>query len=115
MRHSGVWALALVGLALAFRLTLAIGFPNDEPDDGKVYALLAHNLVTAGVYSADDTPPLTPTYVRVPGYPAFIAIVYRAFGDNNNTAVPVNCMESDATWNLVLTLFGAPSGRPEGP
>jgi len=75
MRHSGVWALALVGLALAFRLTLAIGFPNDEPDDGKVYALLAHNLVTAGVYSADDTPPLTPTYVRVPGYPAFIAIV----------------------------------------
>lgn len=89
MRQSGVWALALVGLALAFRLTLALGFPNDEPDDGKVYALLAHNLATAGVYSAEDTPPLTPTYVRVPGYPAFVAIVYRAFGDGNNTAVRV--------------------------
>jgi hypothetical protein len=89
MRHSRVWALALVSLALAFRLALALGFPNDEPDDAKVYARLAHNLVTAGVYSAEDTPPLTPTYVRVPGYPAFIAIVYRAFGADNNTAVRV--------------------------
>jgi hypothetical protein len=89
MRHSGVLALSLIGFALAFRLTLALGFPNDEPDDARVYALLAHNLVSAGVYSAEATAPLTPTYVRVPGYPAFIAVVYRAFGDNNNTAVRV--------------------------
>ena len=111
MRHSGVWALALVGLALAFRLTLAIGFPNDEPDDGKVYALLAHNLVTAGVYSAEDTPPLTPTYVRVPGYPAFIAIVYRAFGDNNNTAVRVvqACLDTVTCGLLAaMTMVWAP-------
>jgi hypothetical protein len=105
MRHSGAWGLGLACLALAFRLILALGFPNDEPDDGKVYALLAHNLVTAGVYSAEEAPPLTPTYVRVPGYPVFIAVCYRAFGDNNNTAVrSVQACLDTCTCGLVAAL-----------
>ena len=38
-RRSGI-ALALVCLALAIRLTFALAMPNDEPDDGRMYACL---------------------------------------------------------------------------
>jgi hypothetical protein len=89
MRRSGVIALGLVGLALALRLALALALPNDEPDDGRVYAQLAHNLVAHGVYSVEEEAPFDATFVRVPGYPIFLAVVYRAFGDGNNRAVRV--------------------------
>jgi hypothetical protein len=78
-------ALLLAG-ALAGRLTLALALPNDEPDDGRMYALMAHNILAADVYSNDDAAPLSPTYVRVPGYPLFLACIYRLFGDGNDTA-----------------------------
>lgn len=113
MRRSGVLALGLVSLALVLRLTFALAFPNDEPDDGHVYALLAHNMVAHGVYSAEDEAPYTPTYVRVPGYPIFLAVVYGAFGDGNNTAVRVvqACLDT-LTCGLVAALAAvwAPNG-----
>jgi dolichyl-phosphate-mannose-protein mannosyltransferase len=87
-RRSGI-ALALLGLALAIRLTFALAMPNDEPDDGRVYSLMAHNLVANGIYSNDFEPPYESTYVRVPGYPLLLAAVYEVFGDSNNTAVRV--------------------------
>ena len=87
-RGSGI-ALALVCLALAIRLTFALAMPNDEPDDGRMYSLLAHNIIANGVYSNDEETPFNPTYVRVPGYPLFLGAIYRVFGDGNNTAVRV--------------------------
>jgi len=78
---------ALLLIALAFRLALALGMPNDEPDDARFYTLLARNVLLHGVYSGSQTPPLAPTYVRVPGYPLFIAGIYREFGVGNDTAV----------------------------
>jgi 4-amino-4-deoxy-L-arabinose transferase-like glycosyltransferase len=87
-RRSGI-ALALACLALAIRLTFALAMPNDEPDDGRMYSLLAHNINANGVYSNDEEAPFNPTYVRVPGYPLFLAAIYRVFGDGNNTAVRV--------------------------
>lgn len=78
---------ALLLIALALRLALAIGMPNDEPDDARFYTLLARNTLVHGVYSGSPTPPLAPTYVRVPGYPLLIAAIYRVFGVDNDTAV----------------------------
>jgi hypothetical protein len=80
-------SLALVLAALLFRLGLAFALPNDEPDDGRLYALVAHNVLAHGVYSASTEPPYRPTYIRVPGYPLFLAATYGLFGDGNNTAV----------------------------
>ena len=82
-------ALAVILVALAIRLTFALGMPSDEPDDGRMYSLMAHNLNANGVYSNDDEAPYGATYVRVPGYPLFLAAIYRVFGDGNNTAVRV--------------------------
>jgi hypothetical protein len=108
------WIVFVVILltALAMRLFIGLRWPNDEPDDGRGYALLAHNLMDQHVYSLDSQPPMSPTYVRVPGYPVFLASVYRVFGHDNNRAVRViQAIISTATCLVValLALAWAPT------
>jgi hypothetical protein len=106
----------LLLVALAFRLALAIGMPNDEPDDARFYTLLARNVLLHGVYSGSSTPPLTPTYVRVPGYPLFIAGIYRVFGVDNDTAVRLAqaVIETATCWMVAcLALALAPTAWPQ--
>ena len=43
--------------------------------------------LSSHIYSKDTDPPLTPTFVRLPGYPLFIAGVYALFGHGNNEAL----------------------------
>ena len=107
---------SLLVLALAFRLVLALGLPNDEPDDARVYAVLATNLLTHGVYSAESSAPYTPTYVRVPGYPLFLAGVYAVAGHGNNTAArAVQAVLDTGTCWLVAVLAVAllPASWPD--
>jgi len=84
----GIACILLVG-ALGFRLFLALRHPNDEPDDGRVYALIARNVVDHHAYSLETEEPYKPTFIRVPGYPLFLAGVYRLFGEDNNRAVRI--------------------------
>ena len=98
--------------ALALRLVIGVGHATDEPDDGRLYTRLAHNVVTAGVYSIDEQPPLAPTYIRVPGYPLFIAAIYRTFGDWNDTAVRVAQAVVDTATCWMVALLAAAWCRP---
>src|SRR6185436_7262443 len=59
-------------LALGFRLFIALRLPNDEPDDGRVYSLIARNVIEQHVYSHDSQPPYGPSLIRLPGYPFFL-------------------------------------------
>ena len=81
--------LALLATAGAFRIAVAHWLPNDEPDDGKVYAQIARNLVEHHSYSDARELPYEPTLIRLPGYPLFLATVYAIFGSGNNGAVRV--------------------------
>lgn len=83
-----VYALLLL-VALGFRLFIALRLPNDEPDDGRVYAQLATNMLEQHVFSHESQPPYVPSIIRLPGYPLFLAGVYKIFGHGNNTAVRV--------------------------
>ena len=83
-----VYALLLL-VALGFRLFIALRLPNDEPDDGRVYSQIARNVLEQHVYSIESQAPYTPTLIRLPGYPLFIAAIYSIFGHGNNTAVRV--------------------------
>lgn len=76
-------------LALSFRLFIALRLPNDEPDDGRLYSQIARNVLEQHIFSADSQPPYTPTLIRLPGYPLFLAGIYKVFGAGNNTAVRV--------------------------
>jgi hypothetical protein len=107
--------VALLLVALAFRLALALGMPNDEPDDARLYTLLARNVLLHGVYSGSSAPPLTPTYVRVPGYPLFIAGIYREFGVDDDTAVRAAqaVIETATCWMVAcLALALVPAAWP---
>src|SRR5882724_6831209 len=88
--RNGVLVYALL-LTAAFSLRVAVArlLPNDTPDDGKVYAQIARNVLEQHVYSHESEPPYLPTLIRLPGYPLFIAGVYSIFGHGDNTAVRI--------------------------
>src|SRR5215813_1761724 len=90
-RRRRVWfaCALLVVIAFGFRLFIALRLPNDTPDDGRVYAQIARNVLERHVYSHDSQPPFAPTLIRLPGYPLFLAGLYAVFGHDNNTAVRI--------------------------
>lgn len=83
-----IYALLLMA-AFSFRGAVARLLPNDSPDDGKVYAQIARNVLEQHVYSDATEPPYQPTLIRLPGYPLFLAGIYSVFGHSENTAVRV--------------------------
>jgi hypothetical protein len=89
-RRNGLMVYALLLLtALSFRVAVARFLPNDTPDDGKVYAQLARNILEQHVYSIETEAPYSPTLIRLPGYPLFLSGVYSLFGHTDNGAVRV--------------------------
>jgi len=68
---------ALAGLAL--RVFFIWRFPN-EVADSLVYEELARNWIDRRVYGVFLDGKLTPLDIRVPGYPAFLAVLYVLFG-----------------------------------
>ncbi len=101
------WAVVtiLVLLTLTSRVCVAYFLANDDPGDGVVYARLARNLLEQGVYSTEAEAPFTPTLVRLPGYPLFLAGVYSIFGHENNTAVRIIQAVFDTATCVIIALL----------
>ncbi|HEV2829365.1 MAG TPA: glycosyltransferase family 39 protein, partial [Pyrinomonadaceae bacterium] len=96
-----VFVLLLV-VAFSFRLAVARFLANDTPDDGKVYAQIARNLLEQHVYSHETEAPYAPTLIRLPGYPLLLAGIYSLFGHNDNAAVrTVQALIDTATCGLI--------------
>src|SRR3989441_6656175 len=108
-------AVLLTLAGLGFRLFLALHLPNDEPDDGRLYARIAVNVLEHRSYSIETEEPYSPTLIRVPGYPLFIAGVYAVFGRDNNRAVRIvqAVLDTITCWLIaLLALAWAPAGWP---
>jgi len=90
----------LAGLAL--RLYFAWQFPYHASGDTPVYEELARNWLEHGIYGLRIAGRLEPVDIRMPGYPAFLAAVYRVFGQSV-TAV----MLTQAALDLVACCFVA--------
>lgn len=96
-----VYVLLLVA-AFSFRAAVARFYPNDTPDDGKLYAQMARNVLEQHSYSHETEPPFAPSLIRLPGYPLFLAGVYSLFGHNDNGAVRiVQALIDTATCGLI--------------
>jgi len=106
-------AFVLITIAgLGFRLFIALRLPNDEADDGRLYARIALNILDHRSYSIETEEPYTPTLIRVPGYPMFVAGIYRLFGHDNNRAVRLAqaLLDTITCWLIaLLALAWAPS------
>jgi Dolichyl-phosphate-mannose-protein mannosyltransferase len=85
--------LALFALAAgtALRLWFIHAFPQIQ-GDSLLYGDIARNWLTHGIYGRTVLHPggptaIAPTLVRLPGYPAFLALCFAAFGNQNYPAV----------------------------
>src|SRR5438045_4965974 len=87
-RHRLIF-LSLLVVAASFRIAVVHWLPNDSADDGLGYAQIARNVLEHHVYSHATEAPFDPSFVRLPGYPLFVAAIYAVFGHTNNTAVRI--------------------------
>lgn len=72
--------------ALTLRLFLVFRFPA-VVDDSRLYADIAKNWLQHGVYGITNSGVIMPTLSRLPGYPAFLALIFTIFGLDNFRAV----------------------------
>ena len=74
----------LAGVAL--RLLFIFRFPGVSTDSF-VYGDIAKNWLQHGIYGLTGINDISPTYIRLPGYPAFLAGVFAIFGMEHYRAV----------------------------
>ena len=89
--------------------------------DSRIYGEFARNMLEHGVYGYTNLlngvlKPPTPTLIRLPGYPLFLAVCFRLFGMENYTAVMLVQIVVDLGTCLVLGGIAARIfGRRAGP
>jgi 4-amino-4-deoxy-L-arabinose transferase-like glycosyltransferase len=84
-RYKGFF-LAVTAGALTLRLIFILRFPG-VTTDSFVYGDIAKNWLGHGVYGLGYPSEITPTYIRLPGYPAFLAGIFAIFGMEHYRAV----------------------------
>ena len=75
LRWFAVWAAA----GILLRLVFLIRFPA-VVTDSFVYGDIAKNWLQHGIYGLSGPDEISPTYIRLPGYPAFLAFIFAIFG-----------------------------------
>ena len=89
----------LAGLALRFYFVFH--FPHIA-GDSFVYGDIAKNWLDHGIYGITDDGAVRPTLIRLPGYPAFLAVIFSIFGHEHYTAVMVVQALIDVNTCLVI-------------
>ncbi len=97
--------VSLILLTLIARICVSYFLASDEPGDGIIYSQFAKNILEQNVYSLNEQAPFTPTLVRLPGYPFFVAVVYSIFGHDNNTAVRIVQAVFDTATCVIVALL----------
>lgn len=74
--------------ALGLRLFFVLRFPG-VVTDSFIYGDIAKNWLEHGIYGLSGTDGISPTYIRLPGYPAFLAFIFAIFGKEHYRAALV--------------------------
>jgi 4-amino-4-deoxy-L-arabinose transferase-like glycosyltransferase len=102
-RHLGFFLLATAA-AFALRLFFLWKF-SFVAGDSFIYGDIAKNWLQHGAFAMTEDGLPVSTYIRLPGYPAFIALIWKVFGIEHYTAVMVVQMFFDVgTCYLVAAL-----------
>jgi len=82
-----IFSSPIVALAagLCLRLFFVLRFPSASGDTA-LYEQIAANWIKYGTYAMDVAGKMTPVDIRVPGYPAFLAIIYALTGRTGESA-----------------------------
>jgi 4-amino-4-deoxy-L-arabinose transferase-like glycosyltransferase len=87
--------------AVALRLLFIFRFPA-VTTDSFVYGDIAKNWLRHGIYGLSGPEEISPTYIRLPGYPAFLAVVFAIFGMEHYRTVLVVQMFVDVGTCFVI-------------
>jgi len=69
-------------MAFGLRLYFIWQFPFYSAGDTPIYQELARNWLKHGIYALELSGRLVPVDIRMPGYPAFLAVIYSLFGES---------------------------------
>jgi 4-amino-4-deoxy-L-arabinose transferase-like glycosyltransferase len=78
--------LIVSAAAVLLRLIFIFRFPG-VVTDSFVYGDIAKNWLQHGIYGLSGPDEISPTYIRLPGYPAFLAFIFALFGMEHYRAV----------------------------
>jgi dolichyl-phosphate-mannose-protein mannosyltransferase len=87
LRANKLFFLVVTLAALALRLFFVFRFPH-VAGDTFIYGDIAKNWLNHGIYGLSDQT-VRPTLIRLPGYPAFLAVVFSIFGQDHYGAVMI--------------------------
>ena len=79
LRKSSRYFLLVALAGLALRLLFLLRFPSITTDSF-IYGDIAKNWMQHGIYGVSDSGSITATDIRLPGYPAFLALIFFLFG-----------------------------------
>jgi 4-amino-4-deoxy-L-arabinose transferase-like glycosyltransferase len=88
LRKNSRFFLIVSLAALFLRLIFIFRFPG-VVTDSFVYGDIAKNWLQHGIYGISGPLEISPTYIRLPGYPAFLAFIFSIFGMEHYRAVLV--------------------------
>jgi hypothetical protein len=80
------WFLVFTLGAFALRLIFYFRFPH-VAGDSLIYADIAKNWLDHGIFGLTHAEGIRPTWIRLPGYPAFLALCFKLFGYEHYHAV----------------------------
>jgi 4-amino-4-deoxy-L-arabinose transferase-like glycosyltransferase len=102
-------------IAFAFRLLFLFRFRMLTADTF-VYGDIARNWLETGIYAISGANGPDPTYIRMPGYPAFLAAIWKIVGTERYTAILIVQMFVDVgTCFLIADLTRRMIGRTTVP
>jgi 4-amino-4-deoxy-L-arabinose transferase-like glycosyltransferase len=80
------WFCCFTLAALALRLLFYFRFPHITGDT-LIYGDIAKNWLDQGVFGLTHAEGVRPTWIRLPGYPAFLVLCFKLFGREHYHAV----------------------------
>jgi 4-amino-4-deoxy-L-arabinose transferase-like glycosyltransferase len=101
--------------ALLLRLIFLLRFPA-VVSDSFIYGDIAKNWLHHGIYGLSGSDGISPTYIRLPGYPAFLAFIFGIFGVDHYRAVLVLQIFADLATcflcaDIALRIWGAKAAK----
>ena len=104
VRESKGFFIAATVAAITLRLVFIFRFPSVSTDSF-IYGDIAKNWLQHGVYGLSSAGEVVPTYIRLPGYPAFLAAIFGIFGiDHYRAALIVQMFVDLGTCFLIANL-----------
>jgi 4-amino-4-deoxy-L-arabinose transferase-like glycosyltransferase len=115
VRNNWRWFVIGTAAALVLRLIFLLRFPAIVTDSF-LYGDIAKNWLQHGMYGLSGPDEISPTYARLPGYPAFLAIIFAIFGMEHYRAVLVVQIIIDVATcvlcaDIARRLFGAKAAK----